>query len=300
MFQAVGMGNNFYTDSLGMQSACFANPYMSNCNTAIAANTGYNYGYSVGMTQRIQSLLQTIVGAIQQLTQALQNPDLTADEKRTIQGQIEKLQKLAKQVQAGLANLPTPEQMTQVERAVGIAIQNAVQQAQQLIQSHANTNTDTDSPDSTDDTSSTTPGSDNTEVSDEAAKRAKEEQERQKTEALEVLGAIYDATEGYSQWYNPDNDIDYPKLREAAKKINKDNIANIIVYWEEQFGASKGKSIIKALFDGEHGWNPSLHGKDQNTQNSYDNANNMDVLWNMTICLKEKVLLHLMNWMTPA
>ncbi len=280
MFSAIG--NNFYMNGCGMQYT----PYMSNCNTAIAANTGYNYGYTMGMTQRVQSLLQTIVGAISQLTQALQNPNLTADEKRKIQAQIESLQKLGQQVQAGLANLPTPDQMEQVEKAVGIAIQNAMAEAQELIQGHTGSADESTGTGATGGASDSDEGS--AEVSEEAAEKAKEKQEKEKTEALDIINGIYQATEGYSQWYNPDNDIDYPKLREAAKKINKDNIANIIVYWEEQFGSAKGKSIIKALFDGEHGWNPSLHGKDQNKKNDLSNANNMDILWNMTICLREK------------
>ena len=293
MFQAIGMGNNFYMNGLGKQSTCYANFNTQYCNTAVAANMGFNYGYKIGMTYRVQNLLQNMAGNIGQLTQALQNPNLTADEKNKIKEHIESLQKLVQKVQSGLESLPTPDQMAQVEKAAAIATQNAMTNAQEIIQKHsagadevAEAGADEVAEAGADEVVGSNDGKG--EVSEEAAKKAKEEQDKQKTEALDIINGMYQATEGYSQWYNPDNDIDYPKLREAAKKINKDNIANIIVYWEEQFGSAKGKSIIKALFDGEHGWNPSLHGKDQNIKNSYDNANNMDILWNMTICLKEK------------
>jgi hypothetical protein len=119
-------------------------------------------------------------------------------------------------------------------------------------------------------------------ISPEAAKKVEEKLKKDKTEALKIISNIYNGSIG-NAW-----GTDYEQINKGAKDINENNAANVIAYWEEQYAPTCGKSIIKALFDEEHLWQPSLHCKDRDKYYDGQDANNMDALWKMTVCMKKQ------------
>jgi len=261
--------------------------YMPSMSTAPVNTSVYDpsYGYKQMISMRINSLNAKVMSQISSLTQLMNYQGLKPEERDALQKQIDKLKEFLEKIPTiqkileGKINYPSAEEMTEYESSAKDVIESSAQHVTSLIEKlkkRAEKASQAE-PSENSDESSYTP-----EISEEAKKDFDKKLKNNKSKALDIIQDIYSGSLG-NTW-----GTDYKKIRKGTAKINKDNVADVIIYWEEQFASTKGKSIIKALFDEEHMWNPSLHGKDQNKLNDNNKANNMDMLWNMSVCLKQK------------
>lgn len=241
----------------------------------------YQWGYNMVQTQQINQKIATIAQALGslegRLTNILKSDKLTESQRRTLQTILEKVQAKKEEIQKKLQTKPSIEDIEAIQGEV-LDIQKETSEKVEEIINEIQGKTSTDS------TSNTTSSDDDTTTisAEDAAKKADAKQKKDLTAALDICKDIYAGSIGHT-W-----GTDYDTIRKGTAKINKDNAATVILAWDQQHKASSGKSLVKALFDEEHLWNPSLQkrGADNKVDNS--KAKNIDMIWNIVASLEEK------------
>ena len=234
--------------------------------------------------QRIGNVAQALGSLEGKLASALQNDKLTDAQRAKLQKLLEKVQAKKAEIQQRLQNGQVSQEEIEAIQGEVLAIQNEVSQTVEKIIEEiqtgksSNDNAAGNSNDSSDEQN--TDGA--TVVTEKAAKMFEAKQKEDLTSALDICKTIYAGSQGYT-W-----GTDYDTIRKGTAKINKDNAAMVILAWDKQIAPNGKKSLVKALFDEEHVYNPSLQERGKNNKVDNSKAKNIDMIWNITSSLEEK------------
>lgn len=243
--------------------------------TAQGNANAYQYGYQMAQNQIINEKVSTIARALGslegQLTSTLKSDKLTDAQRTKLEALLEEVKAKKAEIESKLQEKPTVEELEAIQGEI-IAIQEKVSKTVDEIISEIEGKP----------SASASNSDGNTSISSDAAKKAEEQNKKDLTAALDICKDIYNGSLGRS-WYQG---TDYDIIKKGSNKINKNNAATVILAWDQQFKSTKGKSLVKALFDEEHFWNPKL--QDRGTDGKIANPKvNVDIIWNIVVSLEE-------------
>lgn len=238
---------------------------------ANAYRYGYEMSYNAAMNEKVANIARALGALEGQLTNTLKSDKLTDEQRTKLQTLLDEVKAKKEEIQEKLKNKPSAEEIEAIQGEI-LELQEKVSKAvDEIIEEVTGKKP-----------SSGSEENNSPSVSSDAAKKAEEKQKKDLTAALDICKDIYAGSVGHT-W-----GTDYDTIRKGTAKINKDNAATVILAWNEQHKPAAGKSLVKALFDEEHLWNPSLQkrGADNKVDNS--KAKNIDMIWNIVASLEEK------------
>jgi len=251
----------------------------------------FNWGASMMnqqiASQKIAAIAQSLGSLEAKLTSVLKSNQLTDAQRATIQSLLEKVQAKKAEIQNKLqqGNLSN-EELEAIQGEI-IAIQEEISEAVGEIIKEIESNNNSGNTNEGTQGSQGSQGSENnsnnrTITSEEAAKKYEEKYKKDLSAAIDICRTIYSGSIG-NAW-----STDYDTIRKGTAKINKDNAAMVVLAWDKQLTPTCKKSLVKALFDEEHFWNPSLQNRDSKNKVNNSTAKNIDMIWNITSALEEK------------
>ena len=255
----------------------------SNMTNPIAVAQGNMNAYNMGALMadtlmaksKIASIAQTLATMESKLAKVLQSDKLTDDQRKALQALLETIQAKKEEIQNRLQEDSSVESIEAIQGEI-LALQEEISKTVEEVISEIQST----SPEGTTPSEDSTPGTSN--VSEDAMAQFAAQQKKRLTESLDICKDIYAGSIG-NTW-----GTDYDTIRKGTAKINKDNAATVILAWDKQHKPISGKSLVKALFDEEHFWNPSLQDRGSDNKVDNKNAKNIDMIWNIVVSLEEK------------
>ena len=251
-----------------------------------AYNAGASFMAQQLNNQKIGNVAQALGSLEAKLQSALQNDKLTDAQRAKLQKLLEKVQAKKAEIQQKLQNGQLSQEdieaiqgeVLAVQKEISETVENIIKEIETGKTSNGNNNNESSNGTSHE----TDENTDGVVVTEKAAKQFEAKQKKALTSALDICKTIYAGSQGHT-W-----GTDYDTIRKGTAKINKDNAAMVVLAWDKQITPNGKKSLVKALFDEEHVYNPSLQKRGANNKVDNSKAKNIDMIWNITSSLEEK------------